>query len=68
MAPSNVEESDVFALFATSIWKVQLVPEVFERINRAVRAFLAQMNPQLIELAPGERAYLPHFSTCERER
>lgn len=55
MAQSNVEESDVFALFATSVWKVRLAPEVFEGTNRAVRASLAQMNPQLSELAPGEQ-------------
>ena len=58
MASSNepkIDESNLFALFATSVWKVQLAPAVFERINRAVRISLDQMNPRLGELAPGDR-------------
>ena len=55
MAPSKIDESDVFALFATSVWKVQLAPVVSESINCAVRASLEEMNPQLGELAPGEQ-------------
>ncbi len=41
MTPNNdpkIDESDVFALFATSIWKVQLAADVLARINRSVRA------------------------------
>ena len=47
MAPSDgpkIDESDVFALVATSMWKVQLAPGVFERINNVVRASLDEMN------------------------
>ena len=47
MAPSDgpkIDEPDVFALFATSMWKVQLAPDVSERINNVVRASLDEMN------------------------
>ena len=60
MAPSKIDESDVFALFATSVWKVQLAPVVSESINCAVRASLEEMNPRLGELAPGERWQSDH--------
>jgi uncharacterized protein (TIGR02466 family) len=51
----KIDESDVFDLFATSVWKVQFAPDVFESINRAVRASLNEMNPRLGELTPGDR-------------
>lgn len=57
MAPSNdpkIDESNVFSLFPTLVWKVELPSDVFERINRAVRASLDEMNPRLAELAPGD--------------
>jgi uncharacterized protein (TIGR02466 family) len=57
MATSNAsetDESDVFSLFATSVWKVQLAPDTVEAISRAVRASLHELNPRLVELAPGE--------------
>ncbi len=47
MAPSDgpkIDEPDVFALFATSVWKVQLAPDVLEPTNHAVRASLDEMN------------------------
>ena len=57
MATSNApetDESDVFSLFATSVWKVQLAPDTAARINCAVTASLHELNPRLVELAPGE--------------
>ncbi len=63
MTPNNdpkIDESDVFALFATSIWKVQLAADVFARINRSVRASLEEMNPRLGELEPGGRWQSDH--------
>ena len=56
MATSNdpkIAESDVFSLFPTSVWKVQLAPDVFGRINRTVHESLHEMNPDLVELEPG---------------
>ena len=57
MATSNdstAHESDVFSLFATSIWKVQLAPDGADRINAAIRSSLHELNPGPAELAPGE--------------
>ena len=57
MATSNLpetDESDVFSLFPTSVWKVQLAPRFATGINRTVRDSLHEMNPRLPELAPGD--------------
>ena len=57
MATSNApetDESDVFSLFATSVRKVELAPDTAARINYAVAASLHELNPRLVELAPGE--------------
>ncbi len=56
VTPGNdlkTDESDVFSLFPTSVWKVQLTTDVYERINGAVQEILVEMNPRLAELAPG---------------
>ena len=63
MTPSNgrkIDESTIFSLFPTSVWKVQLAPDVFEKINRAVRESLNTMNPRLREFAPGDRWQSDH--------
>ena len=57
MATSNhpeTDESDVFSLFPTSVWKVQLAPKFAAPINRTVRDSLHEINPRLPELAPGD--------------
>jgi uncharacterized protein (TIGR02466 family) len=57
MAPSNdlnIDESDVYSLFPTSVWKVQVASDVCNRLNSAVRASLEVLNPQFVELAAGE--------------
>ena len=57
MTKSNdpkTDESDVFSLFPTSVWKIQLAPDRVERINRALRESLHEMNPRLMELAAGD--------------
>jgi uncharacterized protein (TIGR02466 family) len=57
MATGNhpeTDESDVFSLFPTSVWKVQLAPKFATGINRTVRDSLREMNPRLPELAPGD--------------
>jgi len=57
MATGNhpeTDESDVFSLFPTSVWKVQLAPKFAAGINRTVRDSLQEMNPRLPELAPGD--------------
>ncbi len=50
----ETDESDVFSLFPTSVWKVQLAPKFVAGINRTVRETLQEMNPRLPELAPGD--------------
>ncbi len=50
----ETDESDVFSLFPTSVWKVQLAPKLAAGINRTVRDSLHEMNPRLPELAPGD--------------
>ena len=51
---SKTFESDVFSLFPTSVWKLQLAPDIVERTGRTVRNSIHEMNPLLAELAPGD--------------
>ncbi len=51
---SKTFESDVFSLFPTSVWKIQLAPDIVDRIGRTVRNSIHEMNPLLPELAPGD--------------
>ena len=63
MAPSNdtkIGQSEVFSLFPTSVWKIQLAPDRVETINHAVRKSLSEMNPKLTGLAPGDRWQSDH--------
>ena len=50
----ETDESDVFSLFPTSVWKVQLAPKFVAGISRTARDSLHEMNPRLPELAPGD--------------
>ena len=50
----ETDESDVFSLFPTSVWKVQLAPKFVAGINRTVLDPFHEMNPRLPELAPGD--------------
>ncbi len=49
-----IDESEVFSIFPTLVWKVRLKPDLSARINTTVREFLEAQNPRLAELAPGE--------------
>src|SRR2546429_5436062 len=51
---SWIEESDVFSLFPTLVWKTQLRAEVHEAIDASVLGLLRSLRQGLPELKTGE--------------
>ena len=49
-----MEDSEVLSIFPTCVWKIQLTPEVRQRVNSNILQVITQLKPDLAEIPPGE--------------
>jgi len=48
-----LKDSEVLSIFPTFVWRIQLTPEVRQRVNSNILRVITQLKPDLAEIPPG---------------